>query len=409
MKKSMRHITLLAFVIILTSTQCLFAQTDTASRSQQISGIDTQLLNSRSKPKMFYGVDYRYGQNKPHRESIKNLTYHYQGVDARIGWQTFGNKAWQHAYRMPSFGVGLSWNTFTNDDGLHTNSEGVTTQYNDILGNPFAAYFFTNFPQFRYKKFRFDLELNLGVAVGLKPHDEISNPLNNAISSTLNANFGLFLEQSYSVAPNFDIFIAEGLNHYSNAAIKYPNMGLNIMMAKVGVRYHPDIFEIEKRVKPKIDPFWYAGIGVTTGMKRLENPKPVYHEVALSASINRRLTYKNSVGIGYEVSYNTARQAMFSEELTTTERMSHAIFGMHEFVIDRFSIGIVVGFYVKNPPTGVCYTINDSELFIIERLNLGYDILPQTRVLLSLKAHRVKAEYIELGISQRINFVKKNR
>ena len=140
-------------------------------------GIIDSFAQDEVKTPYFYSINYRTGNNKPHREVIKNLTYPYRGVDLKFGWQTIGKQPWQVAYRYPSFGVGINWNTFKTD----------------IIGEPVAAYFFTNFPQITTKWARLDLEVDLGLSYGINPYDSITNPNNFATGTATNVFFGLFL------------------------------------------------------------------------------------------------------------------------------------------------------------------------------------------------------------------------
>lgn len=333
----------------------------------------------------YYSFGYRFGQNRPHRENIMHLNYFYQGAEFKLGWQTPGASQWQHAYRFPRIGLGINWNWFDNE----------------TLGKPAALYFFTGFPQFRSGRFRLDLELNLGAAYGFKPYDPIKNPSNKAIGSAGSVYFGIFAEQALRLTDHLELFIGQGLSHYSTGSLSYPNTGLNILMLKAGMNYQPQRAVFENRTIPKMQPSWSVSVNLFSGSKKLDAPTPNYEQYGLSLSLNRRLSYKNRVLLGYETAYNEATQMMYWDRtLRTNELISHALYAGHEFVIERFLIVGHLGLYLKNRPTDKGY---------YERLALAFEVLPKTYLSLQLKAHKVKAEYIELGLSHRIEIGKQTK
>lgn len=326
------------------------------------------------KTPYFYSINFRTGENKPHREVIKNLTYPYRGLDLKIGWQTIGKQPWQLAYRYPSFGVGVNWNTFKTD----------------IIGEPIAAYFFTNFPQISTKWSRFDLEVDFGLSYGIHPYDSITNPKNFATGTATNVFFGLYLEQSFDIGKHFDLFISEGFTHYSNGALSYPNLGLNIPNLKFGVRYQPQFEEkINVGLKPEFKKHWSIITTIAGGTKKLFAPTPNYNEINIIPSVYYQLGYKRRIGLGYEIAFNEAIVGTKEKsDFTFNEKLTQSVFIAHEFIIERFTVNTQFGIYTHNMP---------SDKFYYERIGLGFYLIPSMRIVLNLKAHYFKAEYIETG------------
>lgn len=330
---------------------------------------------SDSKTPFFFSLDYRTGKNKPHRPIIANLTYPYRGVEFKMGWQTLGKQPWQQAYRYPSFGIGVNWNTFKTD----------------VLGDPFAAYFFTNFPQVTLPWARLDLEVDFGASYGIHPYDSITNPHNYSTGSAINVIFGLYLEQSFDVGKHIDLFVSEGFTHYSNGALGFPNLGLNIPSLKFGVRYQPNFVErIPKSPRESFHPKWQINTYLGTGMKTLFTPTPYYHEYLVAPTLYLRTSYKRRVGIGYELAYNEAIRGIYEQRNYTGKQLiTSAIYASHEFIIERFTVVTQFGIYVKNQP---------SDKFYYERIGMGFYLTPSIRMVLNLKAHYFKAEYVETGL-----------
>jgi hypothetical protein len=337
-----------------------------------------------TKLPIFFSLNYRTGENVPHRPVVKNLTYPYRGVDLKIGWQTLGAKDWQRAFRYPSLGVGVNWNTFKTD----------------VLGEPVAVYFFTNFPQFSTSWCRLDLEVDLGMSYGINPYNEKTNPTNFSTGTTVNTIFGLYLEQSFHITPQIDLFACEGLSHYSNGALGYPNIGLNIPSLKFGVRYLCDKPEyIKNNEKLKYNRNFSIVTYLGGGTKKMDSPTPSYNEILISPSLFYRTGFKRRVGLGFEAAYNQAimwqdKYTNPDKEYTFGELMTYSVHLSHEFIISRFTLLSQFGIYLKNQPTNKFY---------FERIGFGYYIGKNVRVVLNIKAHYIKAEYVEAGIAYDLN------
>jgi hypothetical protein len=336
-----------------------------------LSMLSLSCFSQQTNP-LFISLNYRTGENKPHREIIKNLYYPYRGVDLKIGWQTTGSKDWQRAYRYPSLGVGVNWNTFKTD----------------ILGAPVGVYFFSQFPQFHTSWCRLDLEVNFGLSYGINPYNEVTNPTNFSTGTSLNSIFGLFLEQSFHITPQADLFVSGGLGHYSNGALGWPNLGLNIPMLKFGVRYLTEKTVFEKS-KEKFD--FKKALTINTfiggGIKTLFAPTPVYREVVISPTLFYRTGFKRRLGLGFEMAYNEAKAPVL--DYSFEQLLTYGVHLSHEFIIDRFTILGQFGIYLKNQP---------SDKFYFERIGFGYYLTKHTRIVLNVKAHYIKAEYMEAGI-----------
>jgi hypothetical protein len=337
---------------------------------------------AQNEPKspLFFCLDYRTGENVPHREIIKNLRYPYRGIDLKVGWQTIGKKDWQRAFRYPSLGVGINWNTFKTE----------------ILGNPVAIYFFTNFPQVSTRWFRIDLEVDFGLSYGINPYNKITNPNNFSTGSTVNSIFGLYLEQSFHILHQTDLFVCEGLSHYSNGALGWPNLGLNIPSLKFGIRYLCDKpVYIKNNEKPKFKRDFSIVTYLGGGTKKLFAPTPSYNEILISPSLFYRTGFKRRVGFGFEVAYNEAIIGLNpNKEFTVGNLMTYGIHLSHEFIINRFTILSQFGIYLKNKP---------SDTFYFERVGIGYYLGKNVRLVLNIKAHFIKAEYLEAGLTYDLN------
>lgn len=331
---------------------------------------------SASKSSLFFEADYFKGQNKPHRPEIQNLVYKCAGVDLKLGWQSNGAKTWQQAYRHPSYGIGLNYNSFETP----------------ILGSPVSIYFFTDFPMVRFRKFKLSASYNLGASYGINPYDSIENPNNKATGTSGNAYFALMAHEELFITNRWALTAVQGFTHYSNGTLGYPNLGLNAPVYKVGLRYYTEAPQKFNKKKIKIEEHpWGINLRVMTGAKKLNANNVWYKELALNPLITKQLSYKNRVGIGFEAAINQARRdRRGQEDATLKEIISYAVNAEHEFRIERFTVFTQFGIYVYQQPT---------DKFYYERLGLTYALTPKIHTGIGLKAHYFKAEYVEVALN----------
>lgn len=335
-------------------------------------------LSAQDKKASFYiDADYFVGQNKPHRPEIKNLVYSCSGFDIRAGWQSNGNKLWHKAYRNPSYGVGFNYNQFETP----------------IIGTPLSLYFFSTFPMVRYRFLQLNFSYNLGISHGINPYNAETNPYNKATGTRNNVFGGINVDEEFSITRNISIFAQQGFTHYSNGTLGFPNLGLNAPMLKVGARYYVSQKEPYQKEKIKVDEKpWGGSFMLVTGAKKLrpEQSWHYYKEIGLIPVLTKRLSYKNRVGVGGEFLFNQAvRGKYLDKELSTSQIITAAVNVQHEFLIEKFSVLTQFGIYLHNQP---------SSTFYYERLGVSYSFIQHMRLGLSLKAHYVKAEYVELSL-----------
>lgn len=348
------------------------------------------LAQSEIKTPYFVQLSHIRGENKPHRPVIANLTYPYRGAEIKIGWQSIGKQPWQVAFRYPSYGLGFNYSTFETE----------------VLGVPASLFFFTTFPQINSKLININLDVNFGLSYGINPYNKISNPQNFSTGSSINAFFGIYLEQSIHIDKKFDIVVSEGLTHYSNGAMGYPNLGLNVFPTlKIGFRDHQfDRVKLNKDLQPQYKRNWQFSLYIGGGVKTLFAAKPLYRELVLQPSIYYRPSYKRRIGLSYDIIYNEAITGIWTRsDESGRELITQSVLLSHEFLIKRFTILTQIGMYVVNLPFDkVAYSRYDIDS-IVSRLGIGFHLSPWAKIVLNLKSHYIKAEYIETGLVFNLN------
>ncbi len=206
---------LLTFAIIL-----LFSKTTVAQET-------SIFKDSRT----FYEADFRYGKFLPFEsQNIPTLF----GFDLRMGRQTDGRAQWERNFNYPSYGVFLRYETNNLDSveypGRDANGYAQTTY--GPLGDCYSVGGFLNGQFYRGKYWSIDYDLMGGLSFWTR-HG------NRLIGSVVNAHLALNIGPTFMIEDNFDVIVRYQLSHSSNAAIRLPNHGTNVLGWLVGVRYHP--------------------------------------------------------------------------------------------------------------------------------------------------------------------------
>ncbi|MVZ66523.1 acyloxyacyl hydrolase [Sphingobacterium sp. DK4209] len=107
------------------------------------------------------------------------------------------------------------------------------------LGTPIASYLFQNAEILRLSKLSsLHYEWNFGLSSGWRPYNPVSNPMNMVMGSKVNAyiNLGLFFK--WRLNKQWNMMTGADFTHFSNGNTEYPNAGLNMIGAKLGLAYN---------------------------------------------------------------------------------------------------------------------------------------------------------------------------
>jgi hypothetical protein len=207
--------------------------------------------------------------------------------------------------------------------------------------------------------------LSLGAAWFSDPYNEEKNPENVAIGSTITFMAGAEVIAGRKISTELDVVLKAGILHASNSHFKLPNVGLNLPLVSLGVRYHwqspekvsenfqPDTNRLEtsKRIRPHIRFGWGVNeFGSSTGP--VNGPK---YFIALSSFyFSKMYSPVNKVTAGVEFWYNTGTyDFIVSQEFYDTDRhlksCAAAIVLGHEFLMGHFGLITTGGIYIYNP------------------------------------------------------------
>lgn len=317
-----------------------------------------------------------------HHEEMSDLGHRpYYGTELRVGFQTTGSAYWQQLFKYPTYGFGFYSGYFN-------------TQ---AIGNPYAVFGFMELPFIRKEKFRMSTSWSVGLSFNLNEYDSITNPTNIAIGSDLNVYVDFSLLARYKLSDRWELGAGAKFQHFSNGAIRLPNLGLNMVSGQLVLSYYPGR-TIEK-FYPNSNPKPYKRYEFTAmyaggaKCKSQEQTDVLYYNSTLSLSYNRRMNYKRTLGLGMDVFYNGYLENEMDkdpEEVTTVEEMSYAAFVSSDMIADRFRLVTQVGTYL--------WRATDYSIPVYERVALRYYFVPHMFANVSIKAHGAKAQYIEWGL-----------
>jgi hypothetical protein len=235
----------------------------------------------------------------------------YQAFSIKFSTQTTGKKHWEQLYKFPYWGIGLYMADFYNPEEI---------------GFPLAFYGFLNAPFIRWNKLTFNYELGFGLTFNWKSFDPITNQYNQSIGAAESALIDAGLNLGYMITKRIEFTAGFSLTHFSNGALKKPNLGLNTIASKISLKYN--FFDLPNFQRMKVPIYndrnewlvsFYGGVKNvifdTINVQIIEKYKGVYYsELGFSIGYNRQISYKSKFGLGMTFSYDGSVDAQIAIE-----------------------------------------------------------------------------------------------
>jgi hypothetical protein len=212
------------------------------------------------------------------------------GFDLIFFRRTAGNKNWHHIYRKPYVGAGLHYMNFGNPT---------------LLGQAVSGYAFIDFYVNRNKNSGFIYHWGEGIAYITKPFESETNNLNIAVGSHINVFIDLSFGYIWTLRNGIMLKPSLSFTHYSNGSFKKPNLGINIINAKLAINLKTfptknnksDVYAPKKEErKYEFQTFFMAGL------HQKDPPmSPVYEVYSLRGQSNYKFSNKHAVGLGIDI------------------------------------------------------------------------------------------------------------
>jgi hypothetical protein len=335
----------------------------------------------------------------------------YQSYSLKYGIHTDGRQLWEQLYGYPVWGFGFYQAFYLND--------------NDELGSPLALYSFIDLPLKRYKKWSLDFEIGFGLAGNWNTHELLEDHYYYPIGSFATVFIDAGLNATFPLGNHF--YLSGGLTftHFSNGAVKLPNLGVNMGGARIELQY--TFKERPAFIKETVAGYlkeweWIALIAPSMRQVAFEYVDEVgdtiatafdYGILSFSTSINRQISHKVKFGAGADISYNTAYGADTvmvngipeKAPYTSGEKILIGVYPSFELVMGKFSILAQPGFYVYQ--TEIDGYLSPSTY---QRVGMKYHFWDHLVVGINIRAINFSvADFIEWNIGYRIKWQKSYR
>ncbi len=289
-----------------------------------------------------------------------------------------GENFWHSGYKLPRYGL-------TGYFGSAGNRK--------LLGYYVGAYTFINFPLIRKKHYSFSLKTGAGLAYGTRIYDQEDNILSIALSSHMNSMIVLGFENRFKFQ-NHSVSLVLEMTHFSNGAIKVPNLGLNLPFLSVGYGYriqqsnYCDTCDIAGLAYKSIE---YGVVAYGSAQELVPTGGKKYRVFGLNI-VGRKYFSGNS---GMEVSLDfISKQSTLNYypeiQKTQSELIQVVLFAGYLLPMNDFQIIVGMGGYLRDK-------FKPDDLFY-HRVGMRYIFKNGINLNLVLKSHWARADYVEYGI-----------
>lgn len=333
------------------------------------------------------------GRIYKHTENFKAPVPDFSGAfEINLIKQTYGKKEWEQRRNYPVVGLGFSYT----DYGLDS-----------VFGKCYSIYPNLELPLVKGKQLEWTFRAGFGLAYTTRHYKRGPewDTLNNAVGTRLN-NYTLFATDiRYRVNEHWDIQLGGSFSHISNASLRTPNLGINLVGAHVGVRYFPATSRPKKIVR-KLDPLknqWLAQIrlGISANEANVPNG-PLYPIYIVSAYASRRYRSKNKMFAGVDYSYHESIYAFLrNNEIEPGRERSQSwkstVFIGNEFLIGRFGVHLQLGYYLRESYLRLekFYQKIGCNIYLLQQEKGTFK---ETFFSVHLKTHKTQAEFAEVGV-----------
>lgn len=345
---------------------------------------------SQNKKHVYFNVDAFYGIALEHDKSLATAI---QGnpFGFIIGYsiKNTKNEEWLKYYNYPEFGISTLYQ--------NTNST--------ILGEMYGTYIHYNFYlNNRNAKNKFLFRPAFGLGYISKPYDKTTNPYNFALATKFagTAYFKLNYQREFLKGK---LGLNSGLTiiHFSNAAFKNPNLGLNTFAFNLGLNYNliDETTNYQKKEKtPKTKSKLNYSLIFRAGLNESKNPDSGQYPFYVGTfQITKKINFKSTLTSGIDFfkanflnNYLQQEKELITNTKDNTKYKTNRVglFVGHELYINHFSMISQIGYNIYYPNKYV------SRMY--ERFGFKTKLNDHFFTELTLKLNLFRAEGLEFGV-----------
>lgn len=302
-----------------------------------------------------------------------------------------GHKAYQKAYRFPNYGITLFYGQVGNQLSL---------------GNFIGTYGFAELPMISFRNYRMDFKFGLGMGYNGHPYDPVNNPMNVALSTKINGLMCLAVKSSYQFHKN-TITASLDITHFSNAAFKVPNFGINMPYLSIGyartlvainpLKYDPHEGEPTVPMNLPYKRWLYSATFTFNGKQMMPIGGKHYPVFGLNLSSRRFFNHKAGLELDLDV---FSKQAILDYQpyikKSQWDILQVGAYAAYLVPLDRFHFVFGMGAYLRDK-----YSPEDP---VYHRIGARYYLKNGLILNLTLKTHFARADVLEYGIGYTFNY-----
>lgn len=351
------------------------------------------------KNQFYIEPSLHFGQIVKHKEEINfPVSGPSYGFEINAKWQTRGNKHWHEWQKYPSFG--LEFLAYRLGD-------------KDVLGSAIGLIPNMTLHLMRGEKWSFNFQMGTGIAYLNRPFHINDNPLNNAIGSFVNntTSVKFYFERKLQNALSANVGLV--FTHFSNGGTKLPNLGINIPMLSLGVRYDknrmdPKSFYKFGQPKKTAHKLGYT-LSASLAFQEIRVPGgPIFPVYVGSVGLQYKLNKVNRLVLGYEYEFNRSMHFfgyhvfIFDNKKEAFQGASrHMLYVGDEFLFGDWSLQLQTGFYVFDKNALLIPFPNYFKLTTRYYFPIGKELPFRSYAGIVIKSHLFVADYLALtaGVS----------
>lgn len=356
-----------------------------------ISPFITQAQPEKSWAKFYIHFRNGYGFIASHKSyTYHQMDSHFTTQEISIGKSMPSSSNWSKIYNIPEIGISYWYSNMG------------TSAY---IKNIHALYPYIKFP-LNHKNQFINHGIRAGVGLGYinDPFNLKTNYKNIMIGSRVNICGNVFYEIHVPIK-KMAVSTAIGFTHFSNGAIKMPNLGINIPTLSIGLKFNQNQNNTVKQsldsLKPNTKKIWYINTALGVLDYSIESNR-LFPYSSVSIGHYLPINNKNSLEIGADLFYNSSnKQRLESFNIPVKNELQLIKPGLHAsyaIVISHVSFLFQTGVYL--------YAKDKNDGLIFNRLLWHIQVSKKLFLSIALKTHFAKAECIEWGIGYTLNHKK---
>jgi Lipid A 3-O-deacylase (PagL) len=327
------------------------------------------------------------GSVLPQNNNIRFLVHeHLHAFQLNAGINTDGSREWHQYLNYPRLGVGFYHSNLGNDQIFGK----VNALYGTVAIKTFPRRFFIN------------LEHNLTAGIGIltKHYSLEKNPLNVAFGAPVAFFLQYGLVVPVRVTPDFEIYGGPCFTHISAAKIIQPNLGLHMVMFRVGGRYNLTRVEYKNKYERQPLPvvnrhqiMLVAGGGIKQYNRLTPEKYGIYF---LSSQYSYKVSHVFGLGGGLDFYLDNSVKPWIRDSQNKQARFDQIF---HSTVHLAFLLYIGELAFLIQPGTYIYQNFGGYHDWFIYKFGFRYQISERYSVGAILKAHWLaKADFLELGV-----------